>query len=79
MLLQGFHLHGTAPQGDDSDRVWHGTMDFRYSHDGSTAAQAFHFDLQPFNYGDFTFHAGRPKPGKLARAAQAASEKYSSR
>ena len=54
-------------------------MDFRYSHEGCKAAQAFHFNLQPFSYGDLTFHAGRPKPGKLARATQAASERYSGR
>ena len=79
VLLAGFHLHGAEPQDDGSDRVWRGAMDFRYSLDGSKAAQAFHFDLQPFSYGDLTFHAGRPKPGKLARAAQAACEKYSGR
>ena len=62
-LLAGFHLHGAEPQDqNDGSSVWHGTLDFRYSLDGAKAAQAFHFDLQPFSYGDLTYHAGRPKP-----------------
>ena len=53
------------------EEVWRFSLDFTFSAEGTEACQYFQWDLQPFSFGELSFHKANPRPG---RAAQAVAE-----
>ena len=53
------------------EEVWRFSLDFTFSAVGAEACQYFQWDLQPFSFGELSFHKANPRPG---RAAQAVAE-----
>lgn len=53
------------------EEVWRFSLDFTFSAVGTEACQYFQWDLQPFSFGELSFHKANPRPG---RAAQAVAE-----